>query len=208
MESFADAAFFFAVRDEKDRRLLLPKSAKARRLARMIIDSGFDPAGCFIRGFDHESAMSPWTSDPPKIWPGVLEHVPEQFSPSLTEPAFHMDDTTFCIWFSADAQGWRQGEIAYPAASDPDGASWMLSYYLGGPQTYHDFAEHYYEVDVPVEAIARVYKHEPLSPALIQALGSQRRYDQLVAEAATIGYPIVRQSRPYFRLCNAAASVG
>ncbi|MEF9926545.1 MAG: hypothetical protein RR804_01820, partial [Massilia sp.] len=61
----------------------------------------FDPAGCFIRGFDHESPMSPWTSHPAKIWPGVLEHVPPQFSSSLMEPAFHMDDTTFCIWFPA-----------------------------------------------------------------------------------------------------------
>jgi hypothetical protein len=151
----------------------------------------FDPAGCFIRGFDHESAMSPWASNPPKIWPGVLEHVPKQFSSSLTEPAFHMDDTTFCIWFSADAQTWRRGEIVYPLASDPDGSSWMLSYYKGGPQTYRDFAEHYYDVDIPIEAVARVYKHEPLSPALIQALGSQRRYDQLVVEASEIGYPAV-----------------
>jgi hypothetical protein len=149
----------------------------------------FDRAGCFIRGFDHESPMSPWASNPRKIWPGVLEHVPQQFSSSLTEPAFHMDDTTFCIWFPAGAQAWCQGEIAYPAGSDPDGSSWMLSYYQGGPQTYHDFAEYYYELDIPLEAIARVYRHEPLSPALIEALGSQRRYDQLLVEAAEIGYP-------------------
>jgi hypothetical protein len=149
----------------------------------------FDRAGCFIRGFDHESAMSPWASKPRKIWPGVLEHVPKQFSSSLTEPAFHMDDTTFCIWFPVGGQAWCQGEIAYPAGSDPDGSSWMLSYYVGGPQTYRDFAEFYYEVDIPIDAIARVYQHEPLSPALIQALGSQRRYDQLRVEAAAIGYP-------------------
>lgn len=102
-----------------------------------------------------------------------------------------MDDTTFCIWFSADAQTWCQGQIVYPLASDPDGSSWMLSYYAGGPQTYRDFAQYYYEVDIPIEAIARVYKHEPLSSALIEALGSQRRVDQLVVEAATIGYPTV-----------------
>jgi hypothetical protein len=151
----------------------------------------FDRAGCFIRGFDHESAMSPWASDLAKIWPGVLEHVPQQFSPSLREPAFHMDKTTFCIWFSADGQAWGQGEIVYPLASDPDGSSWMLSYYRGGAETYHHFAQHYYEVDIPIEAIARVYKHEPLSSALIEALGSQRRFEQLAVEATTIGYPIL-----------------
>lgn len=151
----------------------------------------FDRDGCFIRGFGHESPMSPWASDPPRIWPGVLEHVPKQFASSLTEPAFHMADTTFCIWFAAGAQAWDQGQIAYPLASDPDGASWMLSYFMGGPQTYHEFAKHYYEIDIPIEVISRVYKHEPLSLALVHALGSKQRYDRLVAEAIAIGYPTV-----------------
>ena len=102
-----------------------------------------------------------------------------------------MADTTFCIWFPAGAQAWCRGEIQYPSESDPDGSSWMLSYYKNEPQTYHDFAQHYYEVDIPVEAIARVYKHEPLSSSLIEAFGSRRRFDQLVIDAAEIGYPIV-----------------
>jgi hypothetical protein len=150
----------------------------------------FDPAGCLIRGFDHESAMSPWRSRPPRIWPGVLDHVPEQFAPSLNEPAFHMEDTTFCIWCPADAHAWHQGEIAYPPEDDPDGLAWMLSYFKDAPETYHAFARSYYEVEVPLEAIARVYRHEPLSPALIQALGSQRAYDELIVEAAEIAYPV------------------
>lgn len=149
----------------------------------------FDPAGCFIRGFDHESPMSPWTSHPAKIWPGVLEHVPPQFSSSLMEPAFHMDDTTFCLWFPAGAQAWCKGKIEYPSATDPDGSSWLLSYYKGEPEAYLDFAQHYYGIDIPVEAIARVYKHEPLSSALVERLKSLRHFDQLVVEAAAIGYP-------------------
>jgi hypothetical protein len=56
-----------------------------------------DPGWAFYSGFDDESAVSPLASDPPKIWSGVLKYVPEQFSSSLTAPAFHMDDTTFCI---------------------------------------------------------------------------------------------------------------
>ena len=40
MESFAQYAFFYRLKTEEDRRLLLSKSAKARRLARMIVDSG------------------------------------------------------------------------------------------------------------------------------------------------------------------------
>lgn len=150
----------------------------------------FDAAGCFMRGFDHASAMSPWSAHPPRIWPGVLDHVPPQFAASLMEPAFHMADTTFCRWCLADDEEWRQGDIAYPAAIDPDGAVWMLSFYSGGPQAYRDFAAGYYGIDIDMDAIARVFDHQNLSLNLVQALGSQRSYAHIVAEAAGIGYPV------------------
>jgi len=35
----------------------------------------FSPAGAYIRGFAHESAMSPYVKDGP--WPGVIDEVPE-----------------------------------------------------------------------------------------------------------------------------------
>jgi hypothetical protein len=65
----------------------------------------------------------------------------------------------------------------------------MLSFYTGGPETYRSFAENYYERHIPVEAIAQVYRHEPFSLALMEALGSNRRYEELIVEAAEIGYP-------------------
>jgi hypothetical protein len=32
-----------------------------------------------------------------KVWPGVLDAVPEVFKSFATEPAFSKEDTTFCI---------------------------------------------------------------------------------------------------------------
>jgi hypothetical protein len=37
----------------------------------------FSAAGAYVRGFAHESAMSPYGDDGP--WPGVLDSVPEAF---------------------------------------------------------------------------------------------------------------------------------
>jgi len=51
----------------------------------------FGPAGAFIRGFDHESSMTPWRVDPPKLWPGLVDNVPAPFAEFLTEPAFGFD---------------------------------------------------------------------------------------------------------------------
>lgn len=149
----------------------------------------FDAAGCFVRGFDHEAVMSPWGTTPSRVWPGVLDQVPAPFAASLNEPSFHMQDTTFCLWRAAGADRWSRGEIAYPPGDDPDGAAWILSFYEDDPACYQAFATGYYEFDVPLDAIARVYRHEPLSPALVQALGSRRPYDAVAADAAEIGYP-------------------
>src|SRR5712671_5552095 len=57
---------------------------------------GFGLPGAFLKGFDHESEMSPWSMETSKVWPGVLESVPEYFNSFATEPAFSMEDATFC----------------------------------------------------------------------------------------------------------------
>ena len=48
----------------------------------------FTPAGVLIRGFDHESAMSPYGTDDEQVWPGVIDEVPAALRPLLDEPAF------------------------------------------------------------------------------------------------------------------------
>jgi len=153
----------------------------------------FDAAGAFVRGFDHESAMSPWRSPQTGVWPGVLEQVPPQFSSSLKEPAFHMEDTSFCLWRPSGANAWQKGDIAYPAGDDPDGAIWMLSFFKDDPAVYQGFARSYYEIDVPLDAIARIYRHEPLSLALVQAFPSQRAFEELAVEAREIAYPVAER---------------
>ncbi len=150
----------------------------------------FDAAGCFLRGFDHESFMSPWRREERIVWPGVLDAVPGEFADGRNEPAFHMEDTTFCIWHGPESEGWQRGPIAFPDGSDPDGSAWMLSFYDGNPETYRAFAEEYFEVDLATDAIARVFAHEPLSPALLSALGSARDWAEITADAQEIGYPI------------------
>jgi len=117
-------------------------------------------------------------------------HVPAVCSESMHDPAFHMGDMTFRAWCPVGGDAWCKGEIIYPPDADPDGSAWMLSYCAGGPATCHEFAGRYDGVDVPPEAIARIYWHEPLSPGLIAALGALRSYDVPIVEAAKIGYPV------------------
>ncbi|MEU0113214.1 hypothetical protein ABZ137_05665 [Streptomyces bobili] len=43
----------------------------------------FTPAGVLIRGFDHESEMSPYGTDDEQVWPGVIDEVPAALRPIL-----------------------------------------------------------------------------------------------------------------------------
>lgn len=149
----------------------------------------FDSSGCFLRGFDHESPMSPWRKTPKEIWPGVIEGVPREFDSSVNEPAFHMEDTTFCIWCLTGNSAWSHGPIEFPSGEeDPDGSRWMLSALDGRPETYQTYAAEYFEVDAEIDAISRVFAREPLSQALLEAFPTSRSLEDVLVDAEEIGY--------------------
>ena len=153
---------------------------------------GFGIPGVFLKGFDHESEMSPWSMEISKLWPGVLDGVPDVFKSFATEPAFSMEDTTFCIWRGIQDSQWNAGEISFPAGDDPDGSQWMLSILDGNPSTYKAWAEDYYECSVSLPAVQRIYGHTPLTSALVRELNATVEFDTLLADAAKIDYPVAK----------------
>jgi len=151
----------------------------------------FTPAGCFLKGFAHEYDMSPYRERPKRMWPGVLDSVPEEFAESLVEPAFSMADTTFCIWRLSSEPTWACGEIKFPKGKDPDGSAGLLRYYDGKPATYRKHAADYFEAEVPLKFIRAVYAHEPLTEAMVAELNPEITLPDLKADLDEIGYPAV-----------------
>lgn len=149
----------------------------------------FNAAGCWLKGFAHEALMSPYTSSPPKVVPGILDSVPEVFAGCMTEPAFVLNDTTFCIWRRYGDPAWQRGPVTLPPEDDPDGSADLLQYLDGNCQTYQAWAESYYEREVPLTAVRAVYAHEPLRLQTIRALNPELSPEQLDADLAEIGYP-------------------
>ncbi|CAN5369259.1 hypothetical protein BH10PLA1_BH10PLA1_21810 [soil metagenome] len=150
----------------------------------------FNAAGCWLKGFDHEAPMSPFTSDPPKIAGGVVDGVPSEFRACLTEPAFVIDETTFCIWRRYSDHSWQRGPVTFLAGeNDPDGSADLLQYFDGRPQTYRDWAADYYKRDVPLAAVQSIYGHEPLNQALVAHLNAELSLSELSDDADEIGYP-------------------
>jgi hypothetical protein len=149
----------------------------------------FGAAGCWLKGFAHEYPMSPYYMNPPRLWPGVLDTVPATFADCLCEPAFSVDDTTFCIWRQHDDSRWQVGPVEFPLAyPDPDGSEFLLSDLDGRPETYQAWATDYYEREVELAAVAHVYRHSPLTPELIARLNPEMSLAELASDISEIGY--------------------
>jgi hypothetical protein len=143
----------------------------------------FTPEGAFIKGFAHESAMSPWAFQPPHLWPGLTETVPAEFAECVHEPAFSMEMTTFCLWRRNHDPAWQTGPITYPDVPYADGAGDLLHLLVDRrPAAYQAWAQDYYERPVDLTAVTRIYDLQPLTSQLVAALNPDRTLEQLASE--------------------------
>ncbi|MCC5574865.1 hypothetical protein IMZ11_04340 [Microtetraspora sp. AC03309] len=151
----------------------------------------FTSAGAYIRGFDHESPMSPWGNDDLEVWPGVLDTVPEVFRTQVAEPAFTRDgvpDVTACLWRTATGTRWQTGEIDF--AGHSDGADWLFGLLTErSADAYRTWACDYFETEVPLAAVEHVHALRPLTGDIIWALNADVSLADLADDIAEIGYP-------------------
>ncbi|MGO4528733.1 hypothetical protein AB4Z30_06595 [Paenibacillus sp. 2TAF8] len=113
----------------------------------------------------------------------VLEGVPADFKTTfLDEPAFMMDQTTFCIWNEEEQNEWTSSRHL------ADEAYALLEVLVGGAEHYHAWAQEYYEVELDLEPIQHVFAMKPLDEQLLQALNPEIELDELEEDIAEIGY--------------------
>jgi hypothetical protein len=155
----------------------------------------FGTAGCWLKGFAHESPLSPWASGyrdegRPAVWPGVLDVVPVEFADCLQEPAFNVDETTFCLWRRPGDRVWQMGPVAFPPDQpDPDGSEFLLSPLDGKPATYWAWATDYYETEIELAAVEHIYQHRELTPEIVERLNPNITLKVLAADIEEIAYP-------------------
>jgi hypothetical protein len=150
----------------------------------------FNSSGAIIKGFAHESPMSPFAKQVPQVWRGVLDSVPGEFQDFLAEPAFSIEATTFCIWRRYADSSWQVGDIDYPEGNDPDGSNDLLSILDGKATTYHQFATEYYEQEIPLSAVQHIYAFKPLTTDIVSQLNAEISKSELRVDIEEIGYPV------------------
>jgi hypothetical protein len=153
----------------------------------------FTAAGAFIRGFAHESPMSPWGNDG-ELWPGLLDGLPDVFAPQIAEPAFSDNGTlcaTFCLWRQTDDAQWHTGRIDFPAVrgylDDRDGSGLLTILCDGTGEVYRAFAADYYEAEVDPAAVSHVYAGLPLDDHIVGLLNPDLVLADVADEVTAMG---------------------
>jgi hypothetical protein len=160
----------------------------------------FTASGAFIRGFDHESPMSPFGEDDYATWPGLVESVPQEFAAQVAEPAFCHDGgagpfltVTVCLWRLHDDPAWRTGDIDFPRTDrteDPDGSAWMFGLLAKGtPEAYCAYAADHFETVLDPADVRQIFEHRPLSADLVRRINPDTDLAALSETLEAIGYP-------------------
>lgn len=173
--------------------------AKNERMASMRNGSGdgyflwLSQQGAVLKGFAHESAV--WKhlrgrSD--MVLSSLAQQLPPELEAFVHEPAFSIEETTFCLWRQPQDSTW----IAWLPPVPPemrffDGSADLLVFLDGKPATYQEWAADYYEIRPKLTAVRAVYAHAPLTQEILKRLGSSRRGNEVTAELEEIGYPSV-----------------
>ncbi|MBO2458345.1 hypothetical protein [Actinomadura violacea] len=157
----------------------------------------FTATGAFVRGFSHESTMSPYGDDDYRPWPGLVESVPAEFAEQVTEPAFSHEGhsgpfftATVCLWRRHEDPCWQVGDIAFPAEEDPDGSAWLFDLLIDGtPEGYCAHASGNFEVSVDAADVRQVFEHRALTADLVRRINPDADLASLAEVLDTIGYP-------------------
>ncbi|MCA9067520.1 MAG: hypothetical protein KDA84_01255 [Planctomycetaceae bacterium] len=146
----------------------------------------FCEAGCIIKGFDHESPVSPYAREEFEVWPGIYEGVPPELLKLLDDKAVEKEHVTFCIWSIGENSPWQMGEMEFPEDED-DGSSYLLDEAIcTSASDYVDYAADYYEKELDLDVVQAIYSGKPVTDELIQQLNPNRKAKAVYAELQPI----------------------
>ena len=73
--------------------------------------------------------------------------------------------------------------------NNPDGMEELLAILDGNPATYREWAEYYFEKEVPIKPVEHIYQQKSLTDELVKGLNDNISIEDLQADIEEIGYP-------------------
>lgn len=152
----------------------------------------FSNYGTIIKGFDHDSILSPYANDDEEIAKGIYDFVPKELM-NLLDESIERDDVTFCIWRSKTDLLWKKSEVIIPAdyQDGDDGEGFLLGLILTSADSWVAWARDYYEEQgerIQLDYVKKVYKHEGITKDLIEKINPDRDTEAVIKELKEIGF--------------------
>lgn len=148
------------------------------------------PDSAVIKGFAHESEMTPFKRPNEEPWPGLFGGVPDALAHARDMQEFPPEEVTFFIWHEPGG-GWKMGPVELPPGTgDPDGSATLLELLDDSPASYARFASEYYDRKVDNALVGSIYAGEPLTREMVLKLNPKATVDKVLREATEIGYPV------------------
>jgi hypothetical protein len=146
----------------------------------------FGEFGAAIKGLDHESKIAGNSI----LSKEVERQLPKSFSTFYKEPAFGMDWLSFCYWCESTQSSWEK--VIHPDTTYSemaDGSLEFLSLLYEPASSYQEFASWYYEREISLEFIEKIYSHHTITEQIVHALNPELSIALAKEFAAEIGYP-------------------
>lgn len=141
----------------------------------------FAPQGTIIKGFDHESEVSPYAQDEHEVWPGIYEEVPTSLLSLLEDEAIAKEDVTFCFWYENNDSMWQQGKVEIPDGAE-DGSDFLIGTIFRTAEDFVEFAEGYFELTLPIEIVAKIYEGAAITREMIKAINPDSDVEKVFQE--------------------------
>jgi hypothetical protein len=151
-----------------------------------------DEHGSIIKGFDHNSPISPhdFATGPHDFrpWPGIYEETPTELLQYLEFEDFKKTDVTFCIWRRPQDKCWLQGDVDFDFPPDTDdGLSFLLGTVYLDAESYLDWARDYYGKHIPSEPVRTAYASCALSRSIAVAINPDVDLTKLERDLKAMG---------------------
>jgi len=144
------------------------------------------PAGVFIKGRVAGSPLNTPREEDDIDW--RTEGLPGPLREYLREPAYDMQNMSFCLWSLKSVDGWRSGEppmdglLVVPLG--------RLDLLLDDPGEYRSWAEEYYERPLATEVVESFQALTPLSAKLLSEISPELSLAAVRDDLLEIGFPV------------------
>lgn len=162
--------------------------AKDKEFCQMRNGSGdemlilFTKTGAVINGFAHESSF--------RDKDFITKDLPKEFQAFIFGEPVASIGTSFCIWTIEENKEWANNKKVFKLENFYDGSEELLELFDGKPETFHQWAEDYYELEnLPLDIVKQIYEQAPITAEIVHQLNpALDDLNQLKKDLEEIGY--------------------